>query len=54
MTTHPAHSSACTDCGTAVDLHDGQERCPACFDKYLLDIDAGFLDSYRKFGARSR
>ncbi len=30
------------------------DRCPACFDRYLYSLDAGFLESYRKFGARSR
>jgi hypothetical protein len=54
LTTQPARPDLCSDCGTAIDHHHGEERCPACFDKYLFDLDVGFLDSYRKFGARSR
>ncbi len=57
MTTQPVPSDAfCSDCGTAVDVHEheGESRCPACFDRYLFDIDAGFLENYRKFGCRSR
>jgi hypothetical protein len=51
---HPVLSDTCSDCGAAIELHDGDERCPACFEQYLYDIDAGFLESYRKFGCRSR
>jgi hypothetical protein len=54
MTSQPAPSDLCNDCGTSIEPHAGEARCPACFDKYLYDIDVGFLDSYRKFGARSR
>jgi hypothetical protein len=51
---HPVPSDFCSDCGTSLEhAHEG-ERCPACFERYLFDIDAGFLESYRKFGARSR
>jgi len=54
MTAQPV-PYACSDCGTALDHHDhGEERCPTCFEQYLYDIDAGFLESYRKFGCRSR
>ncbi|MPZ48742.1 MAG: hypothetical protein GEU75_05415 [Dehalococcoidia bacterium] len=45
----------CSDCGAALEhSHGNEERCPACFDRYLFDIDAGFLENYRKFGCRSR
>ena len=48
----------CSDCGAAVsghsDGHATESRCPACFDRYLFDLDAGFLESYRRFGCRSR
>ncbi len=54
MTSHPAPSDLCSDCGTAIEPHPGEARCPACFDNYLYGIDVGFLDSYRRFGARSR
>jgi hypothetical protein len=54
MTSHPAPSDLCSDCGTEIEPHAGDARCPACFDKYLYDIDVDFLDSYRRFGARSR
>jgi hypothetical protein len=30
------------------------ERCDTCLDRYLRSIDATFLDSYTRFGARSR
>jgi hypothetical protein len=54
MSSYPAPSDLCSDCGTEIEPHTGDARCPACFDKYLYDIDVGFLDSYRRFGARSR
>ena len=54
MTTQPAPTDLCSDCGTAIDHHHGEDRCPTCFEKYLYDLDVGFLESYRKFGARSR
>jgi hypothetical protein len=44
----------CSDCGTALEHGHDEERCPVCFDNYLTSIDVGFLDSYRKFGCRSR
>jgi hypothetical protein len=50
----PAPSDLCSDCGTEIEPHAGEARCPACFDNYLYGIDVGFLDSYRRFGARSR
>ncbi len=47
---------SCSDCGTALEGHDHSHegRCPACFDRHLFDLDVGFLESYRKFGCRSR
>ena len=54
MTSYPAPSDLCSDCGTTIELHSGDARCPACFDTYLYGVDVGFLDSYRRFGARSR
>jgi hypothetical protein len=54
MTSHPAPSDLCSDCGTSIEPHAGEARCPTCFDTYLYGIDVGFLDSYRRFGARSR
>ena len=54
MTSHPAPSDLCSDCGSEIEPHSGDARCPACFDDYLHSIDVGFLDSYRRFGARSR
>jgi hypothetical protein len=51
----PIPSDVCSDCGTALEHgHEDGERCPECFERYLYDIDAGFLENYRKFGARSR
>jgi hypothetical protein len=51
----PVYSNdSCSDCGTALEHHDEGQRCPACFDRYLYGLDAGFLESYRKFGCRSR
>jgi hypothetical protein len=50
----PVSSERCSDCGDFVELHAGDARCPACFDKYLFEIEPGFLESYRTFGARSR
>ncbi len=51
-------SDFCSDCGVAVEdhhgAHAGGSRCPVCFDRYLTDLDAGFLESYRRFGCRSR
>ena len=48
----------CSDCGNVVEAHDNAHsegtRCPACFDRYLFALDAGFLESYRRFGCRSR
>ncbi len=51
-----ADFDSCTECGTNVEAHRLHEdaRCPACFEKHLYDIDAGFLENYRKFGCRSR
>jgi hypothetical protein len=47
-------SDACSDCGTALEYLAEGNRCPACFDAYLTGLDAGFLESYRRFGCRSR
>jgi hypothetical protein len=47
-------TETCEDCGTALIHADEGSRCPACFDEHLYSLDAGFLDSYRKFGCRSR
>jgi hypothetical protein len=54
MNTQPVPSDLCSDCGTQIELHSGDARCPVCFDRYLFGLDAGFLESYRKFGCRSR
>jgi hypothetical protein len=54
MNSYPAHNDLCSDCGTEIEPHHGDARCPACFDKHLYSIDAGFLESYRRFGSRSR
>jgi len=51
---HPVTNDHCSDCGDLMEPHHGDGRCPACFDRYLFDIEPGFLESYRKFGARSR
>ena len=54
MTNYPAHTGLCDDCGLPA-LEDGAgARCPACFERELHSLEVGFLDSYRKFGARSR
>jgi hypothetical protein len=37
-----------------MEQHAGDARCPVCYDRYLFEIEPGFLESYRKFGARSR
>ena len=54
MNAYPAPNDHCSDCGTEIEPHSGDARCPACFDKHLFSIDAGFLESYRQFGCRSR
>ena len=56
MSTHPLANDLCSDCGTTVELRlgpSGEGRCLACFDRYLYSLDAGFLESYRRFGCRS-
>ncbi len=52
----PATGDSCDDCGVKIRplADEGSSRCPACFDKHLYSIDAGFLENYRKFGCRSR
>jgi hypothetical protein len=54
MSSQPVSHYFCSDCGKAVESHAGEARCPACFESYLYDIDAGFLENYRRFGCRSR
>jgi hypothetical protein len=54
MTNYPAHNDVCEDCGVVAVEREASTRCPACFERHLYDIDVGFLDSFRKFGARSR
>jgi hypothetical protein len=54
MSTLPAPSDLCSDCGTEIEPHYGDVRCPTCFDNHLYSVDAGFLESYRRFGCRSR
>jgi hypothetical protein len=54
MNAYPAPNDLCSDCGAEVEPHYGDIRCPACFDQHLYSIDAGFLESYRRFGCRSR
>jgi hypothetical protein len=54
MTSVPASTDLCSDCGTHIEPHYGDVRCPACFDEHLYGVDAGFLESYRRFGCRSR
>jgi hypothetical protein len=54
MSTLPAHNDLCSDCGAEIEPHYGDVRCPTCFDNHLYAIDAGFLESYRRFGCRSR
>ena len=54
MSSLPAHSDLCSDCGSEIEPHFGDSRCPTCFDNHLYSVDAGFLESYRKFGCRSR
>lgn len=50
----PAHSDFCEDCGLPAIEGEESSRCPACFERHLYSVDVGFLDSFRKFGARSR
>jgi hypothetical protein len=54
MTSVPAPNDLCSECGTEIEPHFGDVRCLACFDNELYAIDAGFLESYRRFGCRSR
>ncbi|HEY7270377.1 MAG TPA: hypothetical protein VH951_11165 [Dehalococcoidia bacterium] len=54
MTNFPVHSDLCEDCGVVPIEDEESSRCPACFERHLYSIDVGFLDSFRKFGARSR
>jgi hypothetical protein len=54
MSSVPAPNDLCSDCGAEIEPHFGDVRCPVCFDNHLYAIDAGFLESYRRFGCRSR
>jgi hypothetical protein len=54
MSNLPVHSEYCEDCGLPAVEYEESTRCPACFDRHLFSVDVGFLDSFRKFGARSR
>lgn len=46
----------CVTCGHIVEgvTGPGGVRCAACFDGYLRSVDAGFLEHWAEFGARSR
>jgi hypothetical protein len=54
MNAHPAPNDLCSECGAEIEPHYGDVRCPACFEKQLYEVDVGFLESYRRFGSRSR
>ncbi|HXH20726.1 MAG TPA: hypothetical protein VNN10_01765 [Dehalococcoidia bacterium] len=54
MDSFPVRGDLCEDCGLAALEDDDSTRCPACFERELYSLDVGFLDSYRKFGARGR
>ena len=45
--------AACGECGVEFEAEDGGARvCAPCFDRSLEAIEAGFLESYAKFGAK--
>ena len=45
--------AACEECGAAFEAADGGARvCAPCFDRSLEALEAGFLESYAKFGAK--
>jgi hypothetical protein len=44
----------CEECGADLATVDEASHCPACFDRKLYGLDAGFLESYRRFGVRGR
>jgi len=50
----PSPAPHCLTCGAPADVSDESERCDLCLDRDLRTIDAAFLDSYARFGARSR
>jgi hypothetical protein len=52
--TEPPARRGCVTCGEPVGAIGESERCLACLDRDLRSIDASFLDSYARFGARSR
>lgn len=54
MTNLPAHTDLCDDCGLPAVHDQDASRCPSCFEQHLYSLDIGFLDSFRKFGARGR
>lgn len=45
--------AACGECGVEFEAADGGARvCAPCFDRSLDALEAGFLESYAKFGAK--
>ena len=45
--------AACGECGVEFEAADGGARaCAPCFDRSLEALEAGFLESYAKFGAK--
>lgn len=50
----PQPSTRCLSCGFPAEPGREIERCTTCLDRDLRGIDAAFLDSYARFGARSR
>ncbi len=45
--------AACGECGVEFEAEDGGARvCAPCFDRSLEALEAGFLESYAKFGAK--
>lgn len=45
--------AACGECGGEFEAADGGARvCAPCFDRSLDSLEAGFLESYAKFGAK--
>jgi hypothetical protein len=48
---------ACGDCGAELAVNPWDERparCEVCFERYLRDLDSGFLSSYAELGVTSR
>jgi len=46
--------AGCSVCGAPLDAPHASDRCPACYERGLRQLDADFLDNYARFGARSR